>query len=386
MSVSASKTRPSWLFATAASRAASSDLEAGGTHNQPYPHLELGSLQQQPCSQFHCASVILCPPMNAQAPAQDPVLPSSCLRRRISDSSSSCHDEQGDNSDAAGSDRQANYCTPSSNKAKRRRRLRVGFEPQIVQKVHPYPLDTSTDPNMINSMEEEGPPPASVLWYTHSELIAMKRVAKRTCARNRDLEYALNDAYQRPSPSMYGLPESAEISDDSEHETNGTTTAAPSTFASCSGSQSTASSTPDELVDDIRAIQQHLLSIPAFRELRGMERWSSQCHALSRGLTMLQVKTEVFVLQAQHATQSQSSSLPPSRWAATVASVNPDCLYLQHQREQELSDQRHALELARACAEASAPATRFARLMGQLDAVLARDETLSDDELQEEES
>jgi hypothetical protein len=402
----------SWLFAApAAAPAATSEERAVAVakpHNSPFTHRELGRLLQQPCSPLYSPSVTRpYQPMNAAQQAPPPqapvVLPSSCLRRRISDSSSSCSGDDEGESAATCSDKHGNYHTPSLNKAKRRRRLRVGFESQIVQRVHPYPDYASSDPDNTN---EDGPPPASALWYTHSELLAMKRVAKRTCARNREsLEYALNDAYQRqPQPHQPQqkqapllLPSesaaaAAEISDDSEQEASsrsrGATALSPALAPHVSDTRLSHSSTPDELGDDdIRAIQQHLLSIPAFRELRGMERWSSQCHALSRGLTMLQVKTEVFVLQAQHATQT-AYPRSPAAGVDCLSHAPQQCLHLQQKQEQ--CDELHARDLSRACSEASAPAMRFARLMGRLDAVVARetencaDDYESSDELQEE--
>lgn len=122
-------------------------------------------------------------------------------------------------------------------------------------------------------------------WYTVAELNGMKRDVKRLC-RRRDLEETLNDAY----------------------------TAEPSS-------------------DDQFTAQKELSESQYFHEQRGMERFSSRTHAFSRALSVIQVKSEVFLHQAQ-------------------------------QTRQQTSDDE---ALARACTAASAPAARFARMLGQID-------------------
>lgn len=94
---------------------------------------------------------------------------------------------------------------------RRNSKKRVGFEPHPVQQVH-YPAPTTLD--------EDGPPTLLMVgadgysltgsssttrgggfdsvderWYSHRELVEMKRAAKRACTTRPDLEYALNDAY-----------------------------------------------------------------------------------------------------------------------------------------------------------------------------------------------
>jgi hypothetical protein len=85
-----------------------------------------------------------------------------------------------------------------------------------------------------------------------------------------------------------------------------------------------------------------LASSSYFEEVRGLERWVSRGHTLSRGLTILQVKTEVFLEQAKNSMIVDGRAMPD-----TLASI---------------------------CSTSSAPAVRFARMLGEIDAIAAKRE------------
>jgi hypothetical protein len=130
-------------------------------------------------------------------------------------------------------------------------------------------------------------------WYSADELDCMKRDVKRVC-RRRDLENPLNEVYAMSLPS------------------------------------------------DVQAnAVKDLVDNEYFEEQRGLERFSSRMHTLSRGLTVLQVKSEVFLQQAQMALKGSAG-------------------------------QESDVKIAQACAAASAPAAKFAQIMGQIDAIAAR--------------
>jgi len=144
------------------------------------------------------------------------------------------------------------------------------------------------------------------LWYNREELSSMKLRAKRLCCRRPDLELPLEDVYYN--------------SQDGD-------------------SQDGAS--PDAVSTDECST---LLQIPFFEEQRGLERWSSKRLSMSRALTILSVKTEVFVGQAK-------KSFGNSKGKEEV--------------ETDASD------LAAVCRRASAPSARYARLLGEIDAAIA---------------
>lgn len=149
----------------------------------------------------------------------------------------------------------------------------------------------------VYRVEKLSPEYEEELWYTDEELSEMKREVKRLC-RRRELEEPLAAAYQW-----------------------GTTTA----------------KRPVDAQAEAQAVTK-LLQSDFFHHQRGLERWSSSMHTMSRAMTAMQVKTEVLCAE------------PPDFF--------------------EIGDTDELL--AEACAEASAPAVRFARLLGQIDAIEAK--------------
>jgi hypothetical protein len=91
-----------------------------------------------------------------------------------------------------------------------------------------------------------------------------------------------------------------------------------------------------------------LIRNPLFSELRGLERWGSDCLALSRGTSILEAKTEVFLSQASLTTSTNDPYPHP-----------------------EIEEGHHIL--AQRYAKANEPSQKFAQLMGLVDYVLAQD-------------
>jgi hypothetical protein len=202
----------------------------------------------------------------------------------------------------------------------------------------------------------------------------MKRRAKRLCVANHDLEYALDDAYNRPDSVQRGSKPKIDAS-------SSPFDAHPLSIVSeqdvTTGNSQVAPPTLEELAAS--AAEHRLLGIPYFLEQRGMERWSSRRGALSRCLTTLHVKTEVFVAQAQHTTAELSKGSaaaqlnkrePPSGSRPGMdRDEQPQARRRRRQQEHE-----QALEIAQVAARASAPAVRFAQLLGRIDAMVARED------------
>lgn len=292
------------------------------------------------------------------------------LRRWISSSSG-----DDDNGCAAKAD-----APKHTNTTKKRRR--VAFETPVVGMVHPHPEQprepkgcSPDDESSVNSGEVNVSSPPPSLWYTSAELGAMKRRAKRLCAINHDLEYALDDAYNHHPDGLNGggkdegtvLVSSFDVqlvSGDLERD------AAASTTTQTPLRSPGLASGPSALVQDqiaaSEAAERRLLEIPFFLEQRGMERWSSRRGALSRCLTALHVKTEVFVTQAQHTTAEVSKS--------SAAAAQQKCALLDARQRRRRQAHDHALEIAHVAARASAPAVRFAQMLGRIDAWIARED------------
>jgi len=189
------------------------------------------------------------------------------------------------------------------------------------------------------------------LWYSKYDLIEMKKLAKVVAGRSRqDLEYTLSDAY------MHYLEPVSDFRDQ------------------------------DELRDDYKHLRR-LLSSPSFAEQRGMERYSSRRFAFSRGLSQIRVKKEVLVGRAPSDTTNHN---PSKREGVDVSPASPawlkarapndsggeegaggdDCAKAQHRCRH-----RHSTgAMAARAADASAPAARFAQLIGAVDACIAAEQ------------
>jgi hypothetical protein len=168
----------------------------------------------------------------------------------------------------------------SSRKRRRRRKKKVSFASHALLIV------------------DEIVAPQQPLWYTADELDDIKQGAKKMCLEQRQMELVLNEAYtvvSQPQVQVQIEPKSG-----------------------------------PHLIIDTESTKQQLLDVPHFHKQRGLERWSSKQQAISRFLTMLHVKTEVYCAE-------------PER-------------------------------MGEACQQASQPAMQLARLMGELDEIAARQE------------
>jgi hypothetical protein len=105
-----------------------------------------------------------------------------------------------------------------------------------------------------------------------------------------------------------------------------------------------ASPTTSSLVIQTKVQQRLLRKSKDFGRQRGLERLSSQSHGLSRNLQILHAKTEFFIAQA-------SQFVSTSTCAGT---------------------KRDDAELSKIYAQASMPAVRFARFLGETDALFVR--------------
>eukprot|EP00522_Entomoneis_paludosa_P016515 CAMPEP_0172450440 /NCGR_PEP_ID=MMETSP1065-20121228/8773_1 /TAXON_ID=265537 /ORGANISM="Amphiprora paludosa, Strain CCMP125" /LENGTH=332 /DNA_ID=CAMNT_0013202221 /DNA_START=279 /DNA_END=1277 /DNA_ORIENTATION=- len=158
------------------------------------------------------------------------------------------------------------------------------------------------------------------VWYSPRELVNMKRAAQRD-SQDVDIDKPLFCAY---GSNRVNIPETQ------HHEEERTSMASIEKFpyeltAAASNNQERAS---------------FLYKSPAFAAQRGLERWCSASHAMVRRLTVLQVRCELFLEQSNSAL-GQTTKSNPKRLASVY----------------------HA---------ASAPAARYARVLGLADAELAK--------------
>lgn len=270
----------------------------------------------------------------------------SCLKPVSSSSSSSSNDD---------------YDSPASKRLRRTtRRIHFGL-----------PLHSSSSSLSLSSFVsrcvqvfvDPREAPVQPLWYTPDELRTMKQQAKLSCRQQslreqqqQQLQLLLQQQLERrgggedesfhtittTTPSLESV-----LSDVYWHCCEDTTDGASASDGISRQSSPSGKTTGSTTFSWQHVWQQRLLQHHPFQQQRGMERWSSHRQALSRGVTILQVKTEVFLAQEEAAAT-----------AAAEATVSCRSLHLS------------SSSLAAVCAAASQPAVRFARFLGELDALV----------------
>jgi len=235
-------------------------------------------------------------------------------------------------------------CTPQPSSRKRQRSVTFGPRQEII-------LEALT-PGRGEEGELDASAKPSSAWYTPSELRAFKNSAKRQCRLGRrDLENPLNDAYQFATFCSRNCIATAFDGDED-------------------GSESSGGDFDD---GGYEMIVRKLTNNPCFREQRGLERWTSRQQTLSRGLTILQVKTEVFCSQAAEAAAAAAAAAAAPKSALHVDG-GVDVGGGSFGCTSEIVSDSAQLRLATSCRLASTRAAKYAQLLARADAVICEQE------------